>query len=99
VILSPLSVSEYEIASVILKKSKSTKVETLTNQDTDDFFKDMTPKVETVELMRQLETMFYVNANFFLSYMHSDISLTGILNLVVTFSMFSLGFHVYFKHK
>jgi len=55
--------SEYEIPPVILKKTKSTKVETSTNQDQDDFFKDMTPKVETVELMRQLETMFNVNTD------------------------------------
>ncbi len=55
--------SEYEIPPVVLTKQKSTTVETLANQDTDDFFKDMTPKVETVELMRQLETMFNVQTD------------------------------------
>jgi hypothetical protein len=55
--------SEYEIPPVVLIKKKSTNVETSINQDTEDFFKDMTPKVETVELMRQLETMFNVNAD------------------------------------
>jgi len=48
---------------VLTKKKSTLKEETLVNQDTEDFFKDMTPKVETVELMRQLETMFNVNAN------------------------------------
>ncbi|CAF2170506.1 unnamed protein product [Rotaria magnacalcarata] len=55
--------SEYEIPPVVLTKSKSTKVDTSEIQDSDDFFKDMTPKVETVELMQQLETMFNVNLN------------------------------------
>ena len=55
--------SEYEIPPVMLNKKKSITTETSNNQDTDDFFKDMTPKVQTVELMQQLETMFYVNAD------------------------------------
>ncbi len=55
--------SEYEIPPVVLTKKKATKVETTVTQDTEDFFKDMTPKVETVELMQQLETMFSVNTN------------------------------------
>ncbi|CAF0858547.1 unnamed protein product [Rotaria sordida] len=55
--------SEYELPSVVLTNKKSTKIETLEKQDTEDFFKDMTPKVETVELMRQLETMFNVNTD------------------------------------
>lgn len=54
--------SEYEIPPVVLKKQNSRTAGTLANQDGEDFFKDMTPKVETVELMRQLETMFSVNA-------------------------------------
>jgi hypothetical protein len=53
--------SEYEIPPVVITKKKATKVETPVTQDSDDFFKDMTPKVETIELMRQLETMFNVN--------------------------------------
>lgn len=55
--------SEYEINPVVLARKKSTQVETLTNQDTDDFFKDMTPKVQTVQLMQQLETMFNVTTD------------------------------------
>ena len=55
--------SEYEIPPVVVIKRQSTTEETLTNQDTDDFFRDMAPKVETVELMRQLETMFNVGTD------------------------------------
>ncbi|CAF0760074.1 unnamed protein product [Rotaria sp. Silwood1] len=53
--------SEYEMPSVVLTKKKLIQSETPEKQDTEDFFKDMTPKVETVELMQQLETMFKVN--------------------------------------
>ena len=55
--------SEYEIPPVVLSKKKINPISTVVNEDTDDFFKDMTPKVETVELMRQLETMFSVDGN------------------------------------
>ncbi|CAF1183150.1 unnamed protein product [Adineta steineri] len=55
--------SEYEIPPVVLTKKKETQDEDLVKNDTEDFFKDMAPKVETVELMRQLETMFNVDAN------------------------------------
>ncbi len=55
--------SEYEIPPVVLTKQKSTTTETLENPETEDFFKDMAPKVETVELMRQLETMFNVKTD------------------------------------
>ena len=53
--------SEYEIPPVVLTKQKPSQVTSTVGEDTDDFFKDMTPKVETVELMRQLETMFDVS--------------------------------------
>lgn len=46
--------SEFEIPPVVLAK-KETNVE---QDEVEDFFKDMAPKVQTVELMRQLETMF-----------------------------------------
>lgn len=55
--------SEYEIPPVVLKKQKSGSVEISNNQEIDDFFKDMAPKVETVELMQQLETMFSADAD------------------------------------
>ena len=55
--------SEYEIPPVVLKKQKSVTTSTSNNQEMDDFFKDMAPKVQTVELMHQLETMFHVNAD------------------------------------
>ena len=55
--------SEYVIPPVISNKEKSITTETSNNQDTDDFFKDMAPKVQTVELMQQLETRFHVNAD------------------------------------
>lgn len=53
--------SEYEMPPVILANKKQIKAEKSENQETDDFFKDMAPKVETIELMQQLETMFNVN--------------------------------------
>ena len=34
---------------------------TTTTSNVDDFFKDMTPQVQTVQLMQQLETMFQVD--------------------------------------
>ena len=46
--------SEFEIAPVVLAKKQTNVVQ----DDVEDFFKDMAPKVQTVELMRQLETMF-----------------------------------------
>jgi hypothetical protein len=49
--------AEFEIPSV----TAANKTKPLVNDETDDFFKDMMPKVETVELMRQLETMFDVD--------------------------------------
>ena len=54
--------SEYEIPPVVITKSKPTAGPS-TNPETEDFFKDMAPKVETVELMRQLESMFYVTTD------------------------------------
>jgi len=53
--------SEFEIPPVVLTKNKPTQGGALKTEDPDDFFKDMAPKVETVELMKQLETMFSVN--------------------------------------
>lgn len=52
--------SEYEIPPLSLSKSKKV-VASASEDNVDDFFKDMTPKVQTVELMRQLETMFHVD--------------------------------------
>ena len=69
--------SEYEISSVALTKKKSTKVETSANEDIEDFFKDMTPKVQTVELMKQLETMFNVNTENPIEQSNSSISTTS----------------------
>jgi hypothetical protein len=55
--------SEYEIPPLAASKSKKVAGGGATPSDdnVDDFFKDMTPKVQTVELMRQLETMFQVD--------------------------------------
>ena len=55
--------SEYEIPPVSLKKTNLSTTDTKTVVDEDDFFKDMAPKVQTVELMQQLETMFSTNTN------------------------------------
>lgn len=43
--------SEFEIPTIVSKNN-------VVQDEIDDFFKDMAPKVETVELMKQLETMF-----------------------------------------
>jgi hypothetical protein len=55
--------SEYEIPPIVLTKKTTAKAETSLGEESEDFFKDMTPKVETVELMRQLETMFNIDTN------------------------------------
>ncbi|CAF2322029.1 unnamed protein product [Rotaria sp. Silwood2] len=72
--------SEYEMPSVLLTKNKLTKPETPEKQDTEDFFKDMTPKVETVELMRQLETMFNINTDHSNEQIKSKITTTSFSN-------------------
>ncbi len=54
--------SEYEMPPVVLTKPTSTAGPS-TNSESEDFFKDMAPKVETVELMRQLESMFHVTTD------------------------------------
>jgi len=51
--------SEYEIQSIKKKANKNNIVSNL-NED-DDLFKDMTPNVQTKELLTQLETMFNIN--------------------------------------
>ena len=55
--------SEYEIPPVVLNKQKLIAAEISNNQNTNDFFKDMASKVQTVEVMQQLPTMFNVNAD------------------------------------
>ncbi|CAF1637385.1 unnamed protein product, partial [Adineta ricciae] len=53
--------SEYEIPPVVRSTNKSRNDEALDNQESEDFFKDMIPKFQTVQLMTQLETMFNLN--------------------------------------
>ena len=52
--------SEYEIPPLAPSKKKETTT-TTTSNNVDDFFADMTPQVQTVQLMQQLETMFHVD--------------------------------------
>ncbi|CAF1637363.1 unnamed protein product [Adineta ricciae] len=53
--------SEYEIPPVVRSTNKSRTDEASENQESEDFFKDMMPKFQTVQLMTQLETMFNLN--------------------------------------
>ena len=55
--------SEFEIPPLASTKKAPVQDDRTANEDVDDFFKDMTPKVQTVELMTQLETMFNLKSD------------------------------------